>query len=323
MLAFFPNSWDQLFVVCASPPRCNTTTTTTIYFIFLQRHFPLQLLMFAHFLSSCLHSPLYSFEILIEPLFNSFHISIIINAGGLFWGHSELILTQMLVGVGLFNQAGCAVLLCSVCSALILSSGLSFLFLELLLVEEDVEAALSEVKCVFCLCLLFYSHFSFFALISQVCSTFSFVSAHWLLYCHHSRNKCLFSIFISALYLFVFLSPNFLSCVSQTRTPRVTRLSPTQPALADQASRVSFASAENLETMSEPDIPIGFNRMNRLRQSLPLARSSSQAKLRAPGQTTVFIIYCSPNHTDCCWHVTLIQWFISNNSVFFCSRLFD
>lgn len=36
--------------------------------------------------------------------------------------------------------------------------------------------------------------------------------------------------------------------------------------------------------MSEPDLPIGFNRMNRLRQSLPLARSSSQAKLRAPGQ---------------------------------------
>lgn len=48
---------------------------------------------------------------------------------------------------------------------------------------------------------------------------------------------------------------------------------------------MSFASAENLETMSEPDLPIGFNRMNRLRQSLPLARSSSQAKLRAPGQT--------------------------------------
>ncbi|KAK1881102.1 SRC kinase signaling inhibitor 1 [Dissostichus eleginoides] len=68
-----------------------------------------------------------------------------------------------------------------------------------------------------------------------------------------------------------------------SRTPRVARLSPTQPALADQASRVSFASAENLETMSEPDMPIGFNRMNRLRQSLPLARSSSQAKLRAPG----------------------------------------
>uniref|UniRef100_A0A3Q3LTU7 SRC kinase signaling inhibitor 1 n=1 Tax=Labrus bergylta TaxID=56723 RepID=A0A3Q3LTU7_9LABR len=75
--------------------------------------------------------------------------------------------------------------------------------------------------------------------------------------------------------------PNYWSFKS--RTPRVTRLSPTQPALADQANRVSFASAENLETMSEPDMPIGFNRMNRLRQSLPLARSSSQAKLRAPG----------------------------------------
>uniref|UniRef100_A0A6Q2WTN7 Actin interacting protein 3-like C-terminal domain-containing protein n=1 Tax=Esox lucius TaxID=8010 RepID=A0A6Q2WTN7_ESOLU len=55
------------------------------------------------------------------------------------------------------------------------------------------------------------------------------------------------------------------------------------PALADQASRVSFASAESLETMSESDVPLGFSRMNRLRQSLPLARSSSQAKLRAPG----------------------------------------
>ncbi|XP_068610948.1 SRC kinase signaling inhibitor 1 [Brachionichthys hirsutus] len=75
--------------------------------------------------------------------------------------------------------------------------------------------------------------------------------------------------------------PNYWSF--KIRTPRVTRLSPPQPALADQASRVSFASAENLETMSESDIPIGFNRMNRLRQSLPLARSSSQAKLRAPG----------------------------------------
>nr|XP_020460283.1 SRC kinase signaling inhibitor 1-like isoform X3 [Monopterus albus] len=79
------------------------------------------------------------------------------------------------------------------------------------------------------------------------------------------------------------MSQGSVTAGRQTRTPRVTRLSPTQPALADQANRVSFASAENLETMSEPDIPIGFNRMNRLRQSLPLARSSSQAKLRAPG----------------------------------------
>uniref|UniRef100_A0A672YX07 SRC kinase signaling inhibitor 1 n=1 Tax=Sphaeramia orbicularis TaxID=375764 RepID=A0A672YX07_9TELE len=96
----------------------------------------------------------------------------------------------------------------------------------------------------------------------------------------------MYHLFLAFLCLFVqliFISFNFWSSVSQTRTPRVTRLSPTQPALADQASRVSFASAENLETMSEPDIPIGFNRMNRLRQSLPLARSSSQAKLRAPG----------------------------------------
>uniref|UniRef100_H3D2S6 SRC kinase signaling inhibitor 1 n=1 Tax=Tetraodon nigroviridis TaxID=99883 RepID=H3D2S6_TETNG len=75
--------------------------------------------------------------------------------------------------------------------------------------------------------------------------------------------------------------PNYWSF--KTRTPRVTRLSPPQPALADQANRVSFASTDNLETMSEPDVPIGFNRMNRLRQSLPLTRSSSHAKLRAPG----------------------------------------
>ncbi|XP_056286067.1 SRC kinase signaling inhibitor 1-like isoform X3 [Pseudoliparis swirei] len=75
--------------------------------------------------------------------------------------------------------------------------------------------------------------------------------------------------------------PNYWSFKS--RTPRATRLSPTQPALADQAGRVSFASAENLGAMSEADAPAGFNRMNRLRQSLPLARSSSHAKLRAPG----------------------------------------
>uniref|UniRef100_A0A3B5A196 SRC kinase signaling inhibitor 1-like n=1 Tax=Stegastes partitus TaxID=144197 RepID=A0A3B5A196_9TELE len=94
---------------------------------------------------------------------------------------------------------------------------------------------------------------------------------------------CVFSLIAACRRHLLHFFFDFLSCVFQTRTPRVTRLSPTQPALADQASRVSFASAENLETMSEPDIPIGFNRMNRLRQSLPLARSSSQAKLRAPG----------------------------------------
>uniref|UniRef100_A0A3B3Z871 Actin interacting protein 3-like C-terminal domain-containing protein n=1 Tax=Periophthalmus magnuspinnatus TaxID=409849 RepID=A0A3B3Z871_9GOBI len=35
--------------------------------------------------------------------------------------------------------------------------------------------------------------------------------------------------------------------------------------------------------MSEADMPIGFNRMNRFRQSLPLSRSASQNKLRSPG----------------------------------------
>ncbi|XP_029428649.1 SRC kinase signaling inhibitor 1 isoform X1 [Rhinatrema bivittatum] len=35
--------------------------------------------------------------------------------------------------------------------------------------------------------------------------------------------------------------------------------------------------------MSEAELPIGFNRMNRFRQSLPLSRSSSQTKLRSPG----------------------------------------
>lgn len=132
----------------------------------------------------------------------------------------------------------------------------------------------------------------FFALISRG----HFVCVFYMFWCQHI-DYCIFitternvrASSVVCLWTLIF-SPYFLSCVLQTRTPRVTRLSPTQPALADQANRVSFASAENLETMSEPDIPIGFNRMNRLRQSLPLARSSSQAKLRAPGQTTVYTV---------------------------------
>uniref|UniRef100_A0A8D2MBV7 Actin interacting protein 3-like C-terminal domain-containing protein n=1 Tax=Zonotrichia albicollis TaxID=44394 RepID=A0A8D2MBV7_ZONAL len=55
-----------------------------------------------------------------------------------------------------------------------------------------------------------------------------------------------------------------------------------QPGLADQA-KLSFASAESLETMSEAELPLAFNRMNRFRQSLPLSRSASQTKLRSPG----------------------------------------
>lgn len=68
----------------------------------------------------------------------------------------------------------------------------------------------------------------------------------------------------------------------QSRSPRHSQS--TQSGLADQAAKLSFASAESLETMSEADIPLGFNRMNRFRQSLPLSRSASQNKLRSPGK---------------------------------------
>ncbi|XP_068434382.1 SRC kinase signaling inhibitor 1 isoform X2 [Clinocottus analis] len=73
--------------------------------------------------------------------------------------------------------------------------------------------------------------------------------------------------------------PNYWSFKS--RSPRHSQS--TQSGLADQAAKLSFASAESLETMSEADVPIGFNRMNRFRQSLPLSRSASQNKLRSPG----------------------------------------
>ncbi|KAG7243530.1 hypothetical protein INR49_011086, partial [Caranx melampygus] len=66
-----------------------------------------------------------------------------------------------------------------------------------------------------------------------------------------------------------------------SRSPRHSQS--TQSGLADQAAKLSFASAESLETMSEADMPLGFNRMNRFRQSLPLSRSASQNKLRSPG----------------------------------------
>ncbi|XP_078501738.1 SRC kinase signaling inhibitor 1 isoform X2 [Lissotriton helveticus] len=73
--------------------------------------------------------------------------------------------------------------------------------------------------------------------------------------------------------------PNYWSF--KTRSTRHSQGS--QPGLADQAAKLSFASAESLETMSEADLPLGFNRMNRFRQSLPLSRSTSQTKLRSPG----------------------------------------
>uniref|UniRef100_A0AAZ3R5E0 Actin interacting protein 3-like C-terminal domain-containing protein n=1 Tax=Oncorhynchus tshawytscha TaxID=74940 RepID=A0AAZ3R5E0_ONCTS len=66
------------------------------------------------------------------------------------------------------------------------------------------------------------------------------------------------------------------------RSPRHSQS--TQSGLAEQAAKLSFASAESLaETMSEADIPLGFSRTNRFRQSLPLSRSASQNKLRSPG----------------------------------------
>ncbi|XP_034395188.1 SRC kinase signaling inhibitor 1 [Cyclopterus lumpus] len=74
--------------------------------------------------------------------------------------------------------------------------------------------------------------------------------------------------------------PNYWSFKS--RSPRHSQS--TQSGLADQAAKLSFASAESLETMSEADVPSGFNRMNRFRQSLPLSRSASQNKLRSPDE---------------------------------------
>lgn len=61
--------------------------------------------------------------------------------------------------------------------------------------------------------------------------------------------------------------------------------------------------------MSEPDLPIGFNRMNRLRQSLPLARSSSQAKLRAPGQISTLSTSAPPHVFN---HSYVGQWAACN-----------
>ncbi|XP_067824871.1 SRC kinase signaling inhibitor 1 isoform X2 [Heptranchias perlo] len=68
---------------------------------------------------------------------------------------------------------------------------------------------------------------------------------------------------------------------AKTRSPRHSQSQ--QSGLAEQAAKLPFASAESLETMSEAEVPIGFTRSNRFRQSLPLSRSSSQTKLRSPG----------------------------------------
>ncbi|XP_047667230.1 SRC kinase signaling inhibitor 1 isoform X2 [Tachysurus fulvidraco] len=68
----------------------------------------------------------------------------------------------------------------------------------------------------------------------------------------------------------------------KARTPRAS--SGGHQSLADQGGgRSLYASAENLETMGDADLALGFSRSNRLRQSLPLARSPSQNKFRPPG----------------------------------------
>ncbi|GAA6108582.1 SRC kinase signaling inhibitor 1 isoform X2 [Tachysurus ichikawai] len=70
--------------------------------------------------------------------------------------------------------------------------------------------------------------------------------------------------------------------VAKARTPRASGGG--HQSLADQGGGRSFyASAENLETMGDADLALGFSRSNRLRQSLPLARSPSQNKFRPPG----------------------------------------
>lgn len=84
----------------------------------------------------------------------------------------------------------------------------------------------------------------------------------------------------------------------QTRSSRHTQGA--QPGLADQAAKLSYASAESLETMSETELPLGFSRMNRFRQSLPLSRSASQTKLRSPG--TACPVHLPPG----CWLLPLL-----------------
>uniref|UniRef100_A0A3B4DYR5 Actin interacting protein 3-like C-terminal domain-containing protein n=1 Tax=Pygocentrus nattereri TaxID=42514 RepID=A0A3B4DYR5_PYGNA len=67
----------------------------------------------------------------------------------------------------------------------------------------------------------------------------------------------------------------------KARTPRA---GGGQQSLSEQVGgRAFYASAESLDSMADADLPLGFSRTNRLRQSLPLARSPSQSKLRAPG----------------------------------------
>ncbi|XP_073686719.1 SRC kinase signaling inhibitor 1 [Garra rufa] len=79
------------------------------------------------------------------------------------------------------------------------------------------------------------------------------------------------------------LSLSVSVCLLQARTPRGAAGLQQQHSLGEQVGgRLCYASAESLESMADAELPLGFSRSNILRQSLPLARSPSQAKLRAP-----------------------------------------
>ncbi|NWX98507.1 SKT protein, partial [Nothoprocta ornata] len=67
----------------------------------------------------------------------------------------------------------------------------------------------------------------------------------------------------------------------QTRSPKPSP-SP-QPAPGDQAERLSEASGDSLEAMSEGDSPTPFSRGSRTRASLPVVRSANQTKERSLG----------------------------------------
>lgn len=200
----------QFFTVRAACCRrlgASSCTVTSTYFIFLQKHFTPQLLRLpAQFLSSVLHTPLSSFEHLIEALFNSL-LCIIMKAGGLFWGLRVFRLYCWLESV---YWTWLAVPL-PLRDALILSSGLSFLFVEPLLLEEDVKAALSEVNCLSSCVLNVFSFSRCFVSLHWFpeailfffcfCVLHRLTSTYWRLYCHHSRNKCHHHLFFLAFSL--------------------------------------------------------------------------------------------------------------------------
>lgn len=99
--------------------------------------------------------------------------------------------------------------------------------------------------------------------------------------------------FFHLFFLLVLFFPYFLySCFSrpimkysvlQTRSPKPSQ-SP-QPNLGDQTERLSEASADSLEAMSEGDSPTPFSRGSRTRASLPVVRSANQTKERSLGKT--------------------------------------